>query len=139
MKKIMIILLLLTIAIGSVSAQSKFVSPQTILWNLEEAPIGNITFMVYLAPMSISPTNRTVDNMLFISEVSNLSALIDVESTGLQGNYAVAIQTHRIWEDIDELTTFAFSDVAADADPIDGPFFLQFVKGASKPKRVKVR
>ncbi len=138
MKKLFLILTILLIALVPACTQSRHQSPQTILWNLDDVPIGNITFRVYLASMSISPANRDATNMLFVDEVSNLSALIDVEATGLQGDYAVAVQTHRVWDDLDELSVFAFSDVAADADSI-GPFFLRFVRGLSKPKRVKVQ
>jgi hypothetical protein len=141
MKKLFFILFLmfssLTLSFG------QYVSPQTVSWDAADLPtVGSTEYEFYLirikdgvkVPSSI---RNATNDYFFLSRTMETSLIVDLRAANLEGDFVVAIRTIYTYNEYNEKSIFAYSDVINDCDPVGGTFFLRYVKGTKKPTMIK--
>ena len=133
MKKAMFICLVLAVVMTA-SANTKYASPQTVLWDDGETTLGVISYEVYV----IHKVDDKADpaDYVFVAEISAMTQAVDIESLGLQGDYIVAVRTKQVYEGETLLSEYAYSDVLADVD--SETFYVRFIR-TGKPKKVRIQ
>ena len=117
----------------AVSCQTKYESPQTVLWD-DETTLGTISYEVYV----IHKVDDKMDlaDYVFVAEISVMTQAVDIEPMGLQGDYIVAVRTKQVYEGETILSGYAYSDVLADVDT--ETFYIRFIR-TGKPKKVRIQ
>lgn len=138
MKKIFTVFFMVVLLGSMVFCQSQADSPQTVIWDDVLSDIGVITYEVYLVSMEM--VDRSDIGAFYFLGVTVLpEKLIDVGVEGLEGDFFVGVRTAREYSSEITYSGMAYSDVEADVDIVGGTFFLRYLKGLSKPQRIRIK
>lgn len=133
MRKAILVLLMLAVVMTA-SCQTKYDSPQTVLWDADGTLIGVVSYEVYVIH---KVDDKSVQgNYVFVSEVPDMIQFVDLEPMSLQGDYVVAVRTKLVYEGETLLSGYAYSDVVEDVD-IE-TFYIRFIR-RGKPEKVRVQ
>lgn len=133
MRRIILVGLMLAVVMTA-GCQTKYESPQTVLWDDTETTLGVISYEVYV--IHKVDDKAVQGDYVFVAEVSAMIQVVDIEPLGLQGDYIVAVRAKLLYEGETLLSGYAYSDVLADVDT--ETFYIRFIR-RGKPKKVRVQ